>query len=117
MLLLSEVLFLRRCNDTGNTGTRERGEARAVRPQMATAFTFDVRGQRGTIPSIGLGTATLNGDVLVAAIRTAIRQGYRHFDTALLYDNQAAVGRGIAEAIAAGDVTRAELFITTKVAF
>ena len=43
--------------------------------------------------------------------------GYRHLDTALLYDNQEAVGAGISEAIAAGLCTRADLFVTTKVGF
>jgi alcohol dehydrogenase (NADP+) len=81
------------------------------------AFAFKVLGQQGFIPSIGFGTATLNGAKCTAAVREAIRAGYRHIDTALLYDNQAAVGAGIAAAIAAGEVTRAELFVTTKVAF
>ena len=50
-------------------------------------------------------------------MRAAIRAGYRHIDTAYLYNNQAFVGRAIAEAIAAGEVTRGDLFVTTKVAF
>jgi diketogulonate reductase-like aldo/keto reductase len=84
---------------------------------MASSFPFDVKGQKGSIPQLALGTATLFDDVCTGAVREAIRQGYRHFDTALLYNNQAAVGRGIREAIAAGEVTRAELFVTSKVGF
>ena len=45
-------------------------------------------GQRGEIPSMGLGTATLRGEVCVASVRAAIRAGLRHIDTALLYNNQ-----------------------------
>ena len=78
---------------------------------------FSVKGQEGTIPSLGLGTATLFNDTCKAAVVEAIRQGYRHIDTALLYNNQEAVGAGIAEAIAAGLCTRADLFVTTKVGF
>ena len=84
---------------------------------MSATFAFRVKGQSAAIPQLALGTATLHGDVCTEAVREAIRQGYRHIDTALLYDNQAAVGRGIREAIAAGEVTRAELFVTTKVGF
>jgi diketogulonate reductase-like aldo/keto reductase len=80
-------------------------------------LSFDVRGQKGAVPALGLGTATLFADELIGAIRHSIRVGIRHFDTALLYNNQEAVGRAIADAIAAGDVTRADLFVTTKVAF
>lgn len=68
-------------------------------------------------PSIGFGTATLFHEQCTASVRAAIRSGYRHIDTALLYNCQAAVGKAIAEAIAAGEVTREELFVTTKVSF
>ena len=84
---------------------------------MAATFSFNVKGQQGSIPQLALGTAMLFYDTCTGAVREAIRQGYRHFDTALLYNNQEAVGRGIREAIAAGEVTRQELFVTTKCAF
>jgi 2,5-diketo-D-gluconate reductase A len=85
-------------------------------------YKFNVKGQSGEIPQIGLGTATLGGgvtpdSVCIAAVRTAIRAGYRQFDTALLYNNQESVGEAVRAAIAAGDVTRDELFITSKVGF
>eukprot|EP01051_Picozoa_sp_SAG22_P003807 SAG22_NODE_190_length_15715_cov_21.164980_9_plen_172_part_00 len=83
----------------------------------ALAFKFEVKGQAGQIPSVGLGTATLFDDECTAAVRTAIRAGYRHIDTALLYNNQAAVGEGIRQAIAAGEVTREELWVTSKIGF
>lgn len=78
---------------------------------------FHVRGQDGVMPAVGLGTATLFGEACIAAVRAGIRAGFRHIDTALLYDNQEAVGEAIKQAIAAGEVTREELFVTTKVAF
>ena len=78
---------------------------------------FDVAGQKGAMPASGFGTATLHGDVCEAAVRAAIKAGCRLVDTALLYNNQEAVGRAIKAAIAAGEVTRAELWVTTKVAF
>jgi diketogulonate reductase-like aldo/keto reductase len=66
---------------------------------------------------LGLGTATLHNDVCFEAVRGAIRAGYRQFDTALLYDNQEAVGEGIRQAIADGEVAREDLFVTSKIGF
>lgn len=69
------------------------------------------------MPAIGFGTATMFNDDCIKAVRSAIKLGYRYIDTALLYNNQEAVGKAIKAAIAEGDVTRAELFVTSKVAF
>jgi len=45
------------------------------------------------------------------SVKTALEVGYRHIDTAQGYDNEAAVGEGIA----AADVDRDEIFLATKV--
>ena len=78
------------------------------------AFKFSVKGQSGEIPHFGLGTATLFDSEVTAAVRAAIKLGYRAFDTALLYNNQEAVGAGINAAIAAGDCSREDLFIVRR---
>jgi len=57
------------------------------------------------------GTFPLTGQELTNAIETAIRAGYRAFDTAQMYNNEADVGNALAQA----NVDRSELFITTKV--
>lgn len=67
------------------------------------------------MPQIGLGTWKITGENAVRVVREAISVGYRHFDTAAMYENESEIGQGIAEAIRAGEVTRDELFITTKV--
>ncbi|WP_080796031.1 aldo/keto reductase [Corynebacterium pacaense] len=67
------------------------------------------------IPQIGLGTWKLGGEEAYRVVRTAIGLGYRHIDTATLYGNEEEIGRALADAIAAGDATRDELFITSKV--
>lgn len=61
---------------------------------------------------LGFGTYSLTGDQGVTAIETAVEIGYRHLDTAHLYDNEDEVG----EAIGRADVDREELFVATKVA-
>nr|WP_187370949.1 aldo/keto reductase [Corynebacterium bouchesdurhonense] len=65
-------------------------------------------------PLLGLGTYKLQGEDVEKVVRTAIELGYRHIDTASVYGNEVEVGNAINAAIAAGDVTREELFVTTK---
>lgn len=48
------------------------------------------------------------------AVKHAIDIGYRHFDTAFMYQNETEVGRAIKEKIAAGVVQRKDIFVTTK---
>lgn len=67
------------------------------------------------MPAVGFGTYKLTGDQAVSATRSAIDAGYRHIDTAVLYGNEAEVGAAVREAITAGETTREELFINTKV--
>ncbi|MEZ2189270.1 aldo/keto reductase [Corynebacterium sp. CCM 9204] len=67
------------------------------------------------IPQLGFGVYKLKDDGCVRAVRHAIDVGYRHIDTAAIYGNEEQVGNAIRDAVAAGDVTREELFITTKV--
>ena len=62
------------------------------------------------IPQLGLGVWRLPPDETEQVVSEALELGYRHFDTASIYDNEAAVGR----AIAASGVPREELFVTTK---
>lgn len=68
-----------------------------------------------SLPLIGLGTYKLTGPDAAPIIRRAIELGYRHFDTASMYGNEEILGQTLREAIAAGDVTREELFVTSKV--
>lgn len=64
-----------------------------------------------TLPVPGMGTFRLQGEVARNAVQTALELGYRHIDTAVLYDNESEVG----EAIAASGIDRDNLFLTTKV--
>ena len=66
------------------------------------------------IPALGLGTWLSEPDEVYRAVRRAIEIGYRHIDCAWIYGNEEEVGRGIREALTAGDCTRDQLWITTK---
>jgi diketogulonate reductase-like aldo/keto reductase len=62
------------------------------------------------IPQVGLGTWTLRGKECARLVEHAIADGYRHIDTAQMYDNEREVGEGVR---ASGK--RDDIFITTKV--
>ena len=68
-----------------------------------------------SIPKIGLGTWPMNGPSCSDAVANAIKIGYRHIDTAERYENEAAVGAGIAAGLAESGVSREALFVTSKV--
>lgn len=63
------------------------------------------------IPPLGLGTFRLKGEQLMGSIHKALDLGYRHIDTAQMYDNEETVGA----AVDAHDLARDELFMTTKI--
>ncbi|HEY0871213.1 MAG TPA: aldo/keto reductase [Acidothermaceae bacterium] len=75
-------------------------------PESPTLLLNDGR----QLPQLGLGTYGLNGPRGTDAVVAAADLGYRLFDTAFRYGNEAAVGAGINTASA----TRNELFVTTK---
>ena len=62
------------------------------------------------IPQLGLGVFKVEDDVCEQIVLDALEVGYRHIDTAMIYRNEAAVGRAIAKS----GIPRDELFITTK---
>ena len=62
-------------------------------------------------PALCFGTYKANGVELEEALKSAISAGYRHFDTARAYQNEALVGA----AIAASGIPRKDFFITTKI--
>ncbi len=64
------------------------------------------------MPMLGLGTwQNEDSEQCAESVRTALETGYRHIDTAQAYDNEDAVGEGIA----AADVDREEVFLATKI--
>ena len=68
------------------------------------------------MPQEGFGVFQIpNAEQCEQVVYDAIKTGYRLLDTAAAYMNEAAVGKGVARAIADGLTTREELFITTKV--
>lgn len=72
----------------------------------------------GSIPVLGFGTAPdppVASEITKTAVLTAIKAGYRHFDTACLYYTEEPLGEAIAQALKEDLITsRGDLFITSK---
>jgi 2,5-diketo-D-gluconate reductase A len=63
-----------------------------------------------TIPQLGFGVFQVPPDQTAKTVLNALEVGYRHIDTAQMYENEAGVG----EAITSSGIPRDELYITTK---
>ena len=64
-----------------------------------------------SIPVIGFGVWQVPDDVVVDATLKALEVGYRHIDTACVYENE----RGVGEALRRSGLDRDDVFVTTKV--
>ncbi|MBR1223255.1 aldo/keto reductase [Bradyrhizobium sp. U87765 SZCCT0131] len=71
--------------------------------------TIDANGAR--IPMLGLGTWELRGRVCTRLVEQALKLGYRHIDTAQIYENEREVGDGVR----GSGLRRDEVFVTTKI--
>jgi 2,5-diketo-D-gluconate reductase B len=78
------------------------------KPSQRVMHTVEAKGFK--IPIVGLGTWALRGRDCARLTEQAIHIGYRHIDTAQMYDNEREVGEGVR---ASG--LRAEVMVTTKV--
>ena len=78
---------------------------------MMSVAAHIVEAHGARIPLVGLGTWELRGRACARVVEQALQLGYRHIDTAELYDNEREVGEGLR----AADIGRDEVFITTKV--
>lgn len=67
--------------------------------------------EQARIPVLGFGTWQMRGDECEQAVLKALEVGYRHIDTADVYENH----KDVAKALKASGLPRRELFITTKI--
>lgn len=64
-----------------------------------------------SIPRVGLGVYKVPANEAADTVQVALEAGYRHVDTAALYENESGVGQGIARS----GLPRDDIFVTTKV--
>ncbi|GAF08400.1 oxidoreductase [Paenibacillus pini JCM 16418] len=68
------------------------------------------------MPWFGLGVFKVEeGADAIDSVKAAIKHGYRSIDTAAIYGNESSVGQGIREALSENNLSREDLFITSKV--
>jgi 2,5-diketo-D-gluconate reductase B len=70
-----------------------------------------VKANGAVIPIVGLGTWDVRGKTCSRIVEQALRLGYRHIDTAQVYENEREVGEGVR----ASGIAREQVFVTTKV--
>jgi alcohol dehydrogenase (NADP+) len=68
----------------------------------------------GHIPALGFGTLIPDPAVTTTATRDALEAGFRHFDCAERYANEREVGTALQAGLAAGGISREDIFVTTK---
>jgi diketogulonate reductase-like aldo/keto reductase len=79
--------------------------------QKGRSASPDVVANGAHIPLLGLGTWELRGRACARLVEQALRLGYRHIDTAEMYDNEREVGEGLH----ASGIKRDDIFLTTKI--
>jgi alcohol dehydrogenase (NADP+) len=69
---------------------------------------------RSQIPALGFGTLISDPALTITATRSALEAGFRHFDCAERYLNEREVGEALQAGLAAGNIAREDIFVTTK---
>lgn len=85
----------------------------AKKPRIITEFFTLSNGVK--IPKIGLGLWRIPNDKIQEAINAALKNDYRHFDTAQAYANEDGTGKALRIAIEKDIIKRDEIFITSKI--
>lgn len=87
-------------------------------PEVATTTpsVFNLSNHTATLndghimPTNGLGTYSLKGDICISSVASALKSGVRLFDTAYIYGNEVEVGNAIRESY----IPREDIFVITK---
>ena len=83
-------------------------------PDTLRYTTIPLAGGSGAMPALGFGTLIPDPVVTKQATKAALEVGFRHFDCAERYRNEAAVGEAMQEVFKAGKIRRGDIFVTTK---
>jgi diketogulonate reductase-like aldo/keto reductase len=67
-----------------------------------------------TIPKVGLGTYLISNQELKQCIPAALKAGYRHFDTAQVYENEKGIGLSLAESLSDQNISRKNIIAQSK---
>jgi len=73
-----------------------------------------LKNNAGQLPALGFGTLIPDSALTISATRDALLAGFRHFDCAERYGNEREVGQALKEGLAATNLSREKIFVTTK---
>jgi alcohol dehydrogenase (NADP+) len=76
--------------------------------------TIPLNNGAGRMPALGFGTLIPDPAVTITATTAALEAGFRHFDCAERYGNEREVGHALQAGLAAANIAREEIFVTTK---
>ena len=100
------------------TGSQQENQPNETDNSGYPEFDFDTKtvtlNSGYEMPILGIGCFSLSDEEAENSVYWALSDGYRLIDTARIYGNEEAVGRGIQRAIDEGIVTRDEILVTTK---
>src|ERR1700677_3380641 len=68
----------------------------------------------GQMRALGFGTLIPDAAVTISATAHALEAGFRHFDCAERYRNEREVGEALQAGLAAGGISRSDIFVATK---
>ena len=83
-------------------------------PDLLRYTRVPLPGGSGAIPAVGFGTLIPDPAVTSEAVKVALEVGFRHFDCAERYRNEAAVGDAMQALFKTGTIRREDVFVTTK---
>lgn len=120
--ILALSLMFASCCSKADVGQEISGdEVETIDEKVVSCYpVFDFESKTVTLnsgyemPILGLGMFSLSDSQAENSTYWALKAGFRLIDTARIYGNEAAVGRGLRRAMDEGIVTREEVFITTK---
>lgn len=81
--------------------------------KFSLASTVPLRDSDGRLPVLGFGVYQIDRADTTAACLRALTAGYRHIDTAQLYQNEAEVDAALQQS----GLARADIFVTTKIRY
>src|ERR1700742_3253336 len=98
----------------GPLGLRTTTEVVAVTDSDFRTVRLPLRHCAGQLPALGFGTLISDPVLTARATKDALEAGFRHFDCAERYRNEREVGEALQAGVAAGGISREDIFVTTK---
>jgi alcohol dehydrogenase (NADP+) len=94
--------------------SKQLGGVTMIEPSDLRMTRIPLNQAAGHMPALGFGTLIPDAAETITATRDALEAGFRHFDCAERYRNEREVGRALQAGLAAGGITREDIFVTTK---